>query len=29
MCQKAEEQVAAKPVEAAADKPKLVLMKNA
>ena len=28
MCQKAEEQ-AAKPVEAAADKPKLVLMKNA
>ena len=29
MCQKAEEQAAAKPVEAAADKPKLVLMKNA
>ena len=29
MCQKAEEQAAARPVEAAADKPKLVLMKNA
>ena len=29
MCQKAEEQAAAKPVEAAPAKPKLVLMKNA
>ena len=29
MCQKAEEQAAAKLVEATADKPKLVLMKNA